>query len=192
MRRTPTARRRAALTALALTLLTAGCSNTVDDATPSNSPSATPTYPTLAVDEARARAKTTASDLYDMIALPKAKVTERGPAVSPCDEDPDHLYKTRHPWSVYGVSEADLKAAFERLHAALPEKGWKVVSYGEENSAAKSLALTADSDALRFSVNARLLISTPTNPDEKNPLLAVTVVSGCWRAPAGTDLHAAY
>ncbi|HEY8982548.1 MAG TPA: hypothetical protein VIU15_23535 [Streptomyces sp.] len=189
MRRT----RAVALTALALTLLTAGCSNTVDDATPTDSASESAgTYPTLPVDEARARAKTAASDLYDMIALPKAKVTERGPAVSPCDEDPDHLYKTRHPWSVYGVSEADLKAGFERLHAALPEKGWKVVSYGEENSEAKSLSLTADSAGTRFSVNARLLVSTPTNPNEKNPLLAITVVSGCWRAPAGTDLHAEY
>ncbi|KND31434.1 hypothetical protein [Streptomyces acidiscabies] len=162
-----------------------------DKSTPSASASAT-TYPTLAVDEARSRAKTTASDLYDMIALPKAKVTQRGPAISPCDEDPTHLYKTRHPWSVYGVSEAELKAGFERLHQALPKQGWKVVSYGEENSEAKSLSLTADSGKDRFSVNAVLIVSTPTNPHEKEPLIAVTVVSGCWRAPKGTDLSAEY
>ena len=41
-------------------------------------------------------------------------------------------------------------------------------------------------------MNAVLLVSTPTNPHEKDPLLAVTVVSGCWRAPTGTDLNTQY
>lgn len=149
-------------------------------------------YPTLDVDKARDKAKAASSAIYEMIGIPKGKATERGPAISTCDEDPEHLYKTRHPWSVYGVSEDDLKAGFQRLREELPKKGWKIVDYGPNNSKAKSLSLTADSEKDRFSVNAVLIVSTPTNPHEQDPLLAVTVVSGCWRAPKGTDLNTQY
>lgn len=149
-------------------------------------------HPTLDLDRARDKAKAASSEIYEMIGIRKGKVTERGPAISTCDEDPDHLYRTRHPWSVYGVSEGDLKAGFERLRKELPQKGWKIVAYGHEHSEAKSLFLTAVSGKDRFSVNAVLVVSTPTNPHEKEPLLAVTVVSGCWRAPEGTDLSTRY
>ena len=190
------------LTAAALTvfLLTAGCSKTVDNngysasTHQSSGPEAEPDskYPTLDVDKARDKAKAASSAIYEMIDIRKGKVTEPGPSISTCDEDPEHLYKTRHPWSVYGVSEDDLKAGFQRLREELPKKGWKIVDYGPNNSEAKSLSLTAASEKDRFSVNAVLIVSTPTNPHEQDPLLAVTVVSGCWRAPKGTDLSTQY
>ncbi|MEV6803750.1 hypothetical protein [Streptomyces sp. NPDC051132] len=184
--------------AFAVSLVTAGCSATVDDN--GHSPSAHATsgegtgagHPTLDVDKARAKAKAVSSAIYDMIGIDRGRATERGPAVSLCDEDPEHLYKTRHPWSVYDASESDLKAGFQRLREELPKKGWKIVHYGPENSEAKSLALTADSQRDRFSVHAVLMVSTPGNPREKEPLLSVTVVSGCWRAPEGTDLGTRY
>ncbi|MEU3409977.1 MULTISPECIES: hypothetical protein [unclassified Streptomyces] len=144
------------------------------------------------MDKARDKAKTVSSQVYDMIGIGEGKATERGPAVSLCDEDPEHLYKTRHPWSVYDVSEDELKAGFQRLREELPRKGWKIVDYGPDNSEAKSLSLTADSEKDRFSVHAVLIVSTPSNPEEKEPLLSVTVVSGCWRAPEGTDLGTQY
>ncbi|MEU6536871.1 hypothetical protein [Streptomyces sp. NPDC047000] len=150
-------------------------------------------HPTLEVDEARAKAKGVSSAIYEMIGAHQGKVTERGPAVSTCEgQDSRHFYLTRHPWSVYDASEDELKAGFQRLREELPKKGWKIVDYGPNNSEAKSLSLTADSEKDRFSVNAVLIVSTPTNPHEKDPLLAVTVVSGCWRAPEGTDLNTQY
>lgn len=183
---------------LTISFITAGCSKTVDDnghspsAHGSFSEKADSTYPTLDVDKARDKAKAASSEIYDMIGIHKGKATERGPAVSLCDEDSEHLYKTRHPWSVYGVSEDELKAGFQRLREELPKKGWKIVDYGPANSEAKSPSLTADSEKDRFSVNAVLMVSTPSNPHEKEPLLSVTVVSGCWRAPEGTDLGTQY
>ncbi|MEU9402720.1 hypothetical protein [Streptomyces sp. SID4985] len=41
-------------------------------------------------------------------------------------------------------------------------------------------------------MNAVLMVSTPSNPHEKEPLIMVNVVSGCWRAPKGTDLNTQY
>ncbi|WP_171110005.1 MULTISPECIES: hypothetical protein [unclassified Streptomyces] len=140
------------------------------------------------MDEARERAKTVSSEIHDMIGIRKGEVTKRGPGVSTCEDDPEHLYKTRHPWSLYGVPEEDLKQGFQRLRDALPKNGWKIVDYGPNSSKAKSLELTADSETEPYSVNAVLIVSTPTNPNEKQPLLAVTVVSGCFRAPEGTKL----
>ncbi|MFF4489777.1 hypothetical protein ACFY0F_25315 [Streptomyces sp. NPDC001544] len=162
-------------------------------ATPQTSGSATASgHPTLDVDKAREKAKSASSAIYEMIGLRKGKATEPGPSITPCDEDPDHLYKTFHPWSVYGVSEDDLKAGFQRLREELPKRGWKIVEYGPNKSKAKSLSLTADWDKERFSVHAVLMVSTPTNPHEKEPLIMVNVVSGCWRAPKGTDLNTQY
>ena len=158
----------------------------------SSSSEAASRLPTLDVDKARDKAKAASSAIYEMIDMRTAKVTEPGPSVSTCDEDPEHLYKTMHPWSVYGVSEDELKAGFQRLREELPKKGWKIVDYGPNKSQAKSLSLTADSEKDRFSVNAVLIVSTPTNPHEKKPLIMVNVVSGCWRAPEGTDLNTQY
>ncbi|ARP70920.1 hypothetical protein LK07_15380 [Streptomyces pluripotens] len=162
--------------------------------TPTSSDSKTDSeHPTLDVDRARDKAKAVSSAIYEMIGTHKGKVTERGPAISACEgKDPQHFYMTRHPWSVYDLSEDDLKASFQRLRDALPKKGWKIVDYGPNNSDAKSLSLTADSETDRFSVKAVLVVSTPTNSHEKDPLLAITIVSGCWQAPKGTDLNSAY
>ncbi|OKJ67245.1 hypothetical protein AMK29_11535 [Streptomyces sp. CB02261] len=125
-----------------------------------------------------------------MIGLPQGKTTPGGASASTCAEDPEHLFRIRHPWSVYDVSEEELKQGFERLHQALPAKGWKVVSYGPNNSEARSLELTAESEKEHFAVNAELWVGS-TDPKKKN-LIGLTVVSGCFRAPEGTDLKGLY
>lgn len=171
---------------LCLTTLATGCSmNGTDD---TDDLGYTPT--TLEVERARTRTKEVSSEIFDMIGLPRAKTTPGGASASTCEEDREHLFKIRHPWSVYDVSEAELKQGFERLRQALPTKGWKVVSYGPNNSKAKSLELTADSEEERFSVNAELWVGS-TDPKKKN-LILVNVVSGCFRAPEGTDLNGLY
>ncbi len=127
-----------------------------------------------------------------MIGIKDGKVTKPGPGIRPCDNDPDHLYSTAHPWSVYGVPEDELKDGFQRLKAHLPDHHWKVVTYGPNTSKAKTLELTADYEKDRFSLNAELRVSSPTAGPEKNPLILVNVVSGCFRAPKGTKLDQEY
>ncbi|MEU0399260.1 hypothetical protein ABZ318_03250 [Streptomyces sp. NPDC006197] len=190
-RQTPTAparrraRRPAALGALllCLTTLATGCSmSDADDL------GYTPT--TLDVDDARTRTKELSSEIFDMIGLPQGKTTPGGAGASVCQEDREHLFSIRHPWSLYDVSEDELKQGFERLHQALPAKGWKIVSYGPNNSKARTLELTADKENEHFAVNAELWVGSK-DPKQKN-LIAVTVVSGCFRAPEGTDLTNLY
>jgi len=36
------------------------------------------------------------------------------------------------------------------------------------------------------------MVSAPPHPHEEDPRLSVDVVSGCWRAPKGTDLNTQY
>ncbi|MFI6350727.1 hypothetical protein [Streptomyces sp. NPDC050560] len=146
--------------------------------------------PTLSVEKAREKASSLSSQILDMIAVKEGKVTEPGPGISACDEDPDHLYKAYHPWSIYQVGPEELKAGFQRLKDRLPGHGWKIVDYGPDSSPNKNLELTADSRTERFSVNASLQVTGESG--KKEPLLSVTVVSGCFRAPKGTDLNTVY
>ncbi|MEU2062165.1 hypothetical protein [Streptomyces sp. NPDC013455] len=147
---------------------------------------------TLDVDTAKARAKAVSSQIYELIDMRTAKVTQPGPRIATCDQDPEHLFQTVHPWSVYGVSEDELKAGFQRLKEGLPEKGWKIVQYGPNKSKDRTLEMTADSRTEPFSVNVELWVSSPAAGQEKEPKILVNVVSGCWRAPKGTDLNTQY
>lgn len=171
-----------------------GCSHTMDrsDASPSGHKTGGSQATTLDVDKAKEKAKAVSSQIYELIGIPTGKVTKPGPSISTCDPDPAHLYKTVHPWSVYDVSEDELKAGFQRLKEGLTAKGWKIVQYGPNKSKDQTLELTADSRTGPFSVNAELWVSSPTAGHEKDPKILVNVVSGCWRAPRGTDLDAQY
>ncbi|MDH2392751.1 hypothetical protein QCN29_29015 [Streptomyces sp. HNM0663] len=147
----------------------------------------TPT--TLAVDELRSRTRSVSSQIHDVIGIKGGKTTEPGPGISTCEEDPEHLFTSRHPWSVYQVSQDELKQGFQRLRENLPKNGWKIVEYGPNNSKAKTLELTADSEKDRYSINATLNVGGPA---DEAPRITVYVVSGCFRAPEGTDLNGVY
>ncbi|MFI7387461.1 hypothetical protein [Streptomyces sp. NPDC049813] len=143
---------------------------------------------TMTVDKARDKAGEVSSQILDLIGIKDGKVTEPGPRISPCKEDTEHLFSASHPWSVYGVSEDELTAGFQRLRKSLPGHGWKIVAYGPNKSKAKTLELTADSTKHRFSVNAELWVSNPATGKEPEPKILVHVVSACYRAPKGTKL----
>lgn len=173
---------------LALAVASTGCAKDMDDL------GYTPT--TLGVEEARKKTMAVSSQIFDLIGIKNGKATETGAGVSPCKEDPDHLFSSRHPWGIDGVSDEELTQGFARLKERLPRHGWKIVQYGPNNSAAKTLELTADSEKERYSVNAELLVANDSAKDhpsatEKSSIL-VTVVSGCFRAPEGTDLNGIY
>ncbi|MFJ1748257.1 hypothetical protein ACIOJD_18710 [Streptomyces sp. NPDC088116] len=170
---------------LALATLTTGCSKDMDDL------GYTPT--TLGVEEARTKTKAVSSQIFDLIGIKQATTTEPGPGVSTCEQDPEHLFLSRHPWSLYGVSEAELKQGFQRLKENLPKHGWKIVEYGPNSSAAKTLELTADSEKEHYSLNAELRVDTDSSKNAPSanarPSIQIRVVSGCFRAPEGTDLN---
>ncbi|MEU0049975.1 hypothetical protein [Streptomyces sp. NPDC006309] len=94
--------------------------------------SSRPKTATLDVEKAKEKAKAVSSQIYELIGIRTGKATQPGPSISTCDQDPEHLYKTVHPWS------------------------------------------------------------SPTAGREKDPKILVNVVSGCWRAPKGTDLGTQY
>lgn len=144
----------------------------------------------LDVGKARAKANHLSSQIYDLLGLKEGKVAGGGAGVSACDEDPGHLYRMRHPWSVYQVAPEKLEAGFRRLREALPRNGWKIVEDGHDTSANKNPQLTADSEKEPFSVNVSLHVTGPSGTAE--PMIQVRVVSGCYRAPEGTDLDKEY
>ncbi|MGA6169147.1 hypothetical protein ACPEIF_02665 [Streptomyces sp. NPDC012600] len=148
----------------------------------------TPT--TLGVEEARKQTMAVSSQIFDMIGIKNGTTTEPGAGVSPCKEDPDHLFSSRHPWGLHGVSAEELKQGFARLKESLPKQGWKIVEYGPNSSANKNLELTADSEKDHYAVNAELRVTGERG--KSKPSIQVRVVSGCFRAPEGTDLNGIY
>lgn len=181
-------RRRLALCVVAgvVALVMTGCSRDVTNEEGHDAGNtAEPT--TLAVDKARTKTNHLSSQILDMIEIKEGKVAGGGAGVSRCDEDPDHLYRMRHPWSIYEVAPDKLEAGFQRLRESLTKNGWKVVAYGPDTSANKNLELTADSEKEPFSVNASLHITGSSGTQQ--PMIQIRVVSGCFRTPKGTDLN---
>ncbi|WP_431042400.1 hypothetical protein ACQUSR_11105 [Streptomyces sp. P1-3] len=139
----------------------------------------------LGVDEARSKTKEVSSRILEMIDI-KGKVTEPGPGVSRCEEGSGgaELYKTRHPWSVYGISDESVERGMGNLRKRLPGKGWKIVKDGKANSKAQDPEIVAENKKEQFAVHFLGEKGTATG----DPMISVDVVSACFRAPAGTDL----
>lgn len=141
---------------------------------------------TREVEAAREDARSVSSQLLDVMDL-DGEVTEPGPGVSPCEgSDSDTRFTIRHPWSVHGVPVADMEAAMRRLKAGLPERGWKIVSYGPDRSKARNLQLVADYEHgdKHFSANVRLLDERDGDAGQRS-LINVSLVSACFQVPEG-------
>ncbi|WP_438494519.1 hypothetical protein [Streptomyces asiaticus] len=143
----------------------------------------------LDVDKARQKTREVSSRLLEMIEV-KGKVTESGPRIAPCDDEPDvkDLYVTRHPWSIYGLSEEEVIQGMENLRRGLPEHGWKILRDGKSNSRAQDPEILAENKKEKFAANFTALRKTASG----DTMIKVTVVSACYRAPAGTDLDSEY
>lgn len=139
-------------------------------------------------EAAREDAKTVSSQILNVIDL-NGKVTEPGPGIATCGpENSDTRFKVKHPWSVYDVPEEDMEAAMERLKKDLPERGWKIVSYGPNRSPARSLQLIADykHGHKQFSVNITFLDKRDKDGDSGHKsLINVNLVSACFEVPEG-------
>ncbi|WP_367124050.1 hypothetical protein [Streptomyces phytohabitans] len=123
---------------------------------------------------------TLSSNVLDMIAI-QGKVTEPGPMKYPCgpDEgDSDGLNRVRHPWSLYGVSNAKLQTGMENLERELPSHGWKIAKVGEDGSRNRNREILAVHDSTR----SQLEVAWLKGEDGHQALLEVTVYSRCFVA----------
>ncbi|MFI1971671.1 hypothetical protein [Streptomyces cinnamoneus] len=78
----------------------------------------------------------------------------------------------------------------EHLKVELPKQGWKVVSYGPDKSALKSIELIADSTKSKFSVNItfldkRKVVKGDPLTEIQTSGIKVDLVSACFRVPEG-------
>lgn len=170
-----------AVLSVAAWIILTGCSSVKDSG---SDPGSAPDVRNIS--EAREEARELSSVVLDVIDL-KGEVSKSGPGVSPCrDKDSDRFYTIHHPWSLTGVPVEDMKKAMERLRKSLPEKGWKIVSYGPDVSPSKSIELVADSTKKKFSISIRLLDRTKrANPGSLKALISVDLTSACFQVPKG-------
>lgn len=128
------------------------------------------------------RTKKVSSQILDLIAV-KGKVSEPGPTSTECGDgkDPDKYFRMLHTWSMTPEAKdrPKLARAMENLKESLPERGWKIKSYGPDRSRNRNLALVADHDKKKFSVNIT------HNAKDDPPHLIVSVISGCYQVPEG-------
>jgi hypothetical protein len=109
------------------------------------------------------------------------------PDAAPC-EGVDHGFRVRHFWSMYGPSADALKQALDRLHKALPAKGWKVVRFEPAKSEAKQLQLDLEHEKDHHTARIELLLpSTYKNPSkwekQNRDSLSVSLTSPCYVDP---------
>ncbi|MGW7520813.1 hypothetical protein ACWGJ2_35055 [Streptomyces sp. NPDC054796] len=187
----------AALTALALTALTTGCSGmngTEDDG---------PAPRVREIEGPREEARKLSSQLYELLRV-KGRASEGGPGVSPCEgRDTETFYRIVHPWSLSAKSPDELKTAMAGLKEDLPRHGWKIVEEGRSSNANRTPYFMADSTRKRFTLKVTLEGRTEAAPSpspsqsgagepeggvpsgDTEPLLSFHLVSDCYQVPEG-------
>ncbi|MCA6095047.1 hypothetical protein LE181_23105 [Streptomyces sp. SCA3-4] len=143
------------------------------------------------IEIAQRQAKDLSSQILESMGL-RGRTSNPGPGVAVCEErDSKYFYRIHHPWSLWGPPVSDMKSAMDRLKVNLPERGWKVTSYGaNESSAAKSLELTADAPGQKFAINVTLFNKDQSGEFDgprasKESRIMVDLVSECFRVPEG-------
>ncbi len=133
--------------------------------------------------DAAAAVKKASAELRGLTGV-EGKPSEGLPGITQCPgKDPARYFQVFHPWSFYPASNDRLDEAMERLKAALPEHGWKVVRYGPDTSRSKNLGLSADHGAKKYGVT---VVQMKKNDP---PKLSLTVVSGCYEVPEGEEVE---
>ncbi|MER6022248.1 hypothetical protein [Streptomyces anulatus] len=134
--------------------------------------------PVRASSEVQDEVEKVSSSILEILSL-KAKMTEAGAMISPCEGG---MVRAHHPWGIYGPPAEKLEEAMERLRGQLPKKGWKIVKDGPDDSQGKGPQIVADSADGKFSVDARFHGRQSDDPAQ----LEVTVQSACFRPEAGS------
>ncbi|GAB2924804.1 hypothetical protein [Streptomyces mayteni] len=162
---------------LFLSAATVACSD-VDDA---QSGEGSASLTVRSVEDARADARGLSSSILDLSGV-QGRVSEPGPRVTTCEEDPDRerLYRIRHSWSITETSAESLAAGMDRLRSQLPQEGWEVVEEGELNNAERTPRILFENNEVEYAANVTL-----EGGDSDAPLLVVTLVSACFSTPEG-------
>ncbi|MFF2377143.1 hypothetical protein ACFVUW_22435 [Streptomyces xiamenensis] len=163
---------------LGLLFLSGGCSLMPDDSEAASGGEARRTV--KSIEDARVETREISSRVLDIVAV-RGDVSEPGPGVDVCGDDPDSdvLYKMYHSWSVSGVARDVLEEGMGRARRDLPEEGWNIVEDGEKNNANRSPRILFEHDEVQYAINMTLFGSAD------DPLLSVSLVSGCFRTPEG-------
>lgn len=167
------------MAAAALLLTSCGVGGSVDGSSPPDGVDYIPKTRYLGPEEKQVTSLS--RKILDVMDV-EGRVTKSGPAASRCpyikENDKDY-YVVRHPWSLYGAPDRSLQKGMEHLRAQLSDHGWKITRDGK--------APTKDQDPELFAVDhenqhkmhaVRLRAAT-----SKEPLIAVTVVSRCFKRP---------
>ena len=110
----------------------------------------------------------------------KAKVTEPGPNVTPCQSeggDSGKLYRVRHPWSAYGVGNDVMEKGMANLREGLPKEGWKIEKVGNDGSRNKNMQILTVHEKTRSQAEITWLKGL----DGNEPLIEVNLYSRCYR-----------
>ncbi len=167
------ARTAAVAVSVAVVVSLAGC-GTEDDRVPFAG--------TRKQSDADEQTKKVSSGILDLIPV-QGKVSEPGPTSTECGggKDPHKYFRMLHTWSMTPEAKdrPKLAEAMKDLKKSLPERGWEVKSFARDSSRNRNLALVADHDKKKFSVNVT------HNAKDDPPHLVVSVISGCYRVPEG-------
>lgn len=143
----------------------------------------------LGVQEARDRASELSSRILDLMGV-KGKVTEPGSGVSVCPADPEkkRLYRIRHPWALYGASDASLGEGMENLRKGLSEDGWKIISDETAESRDQDPVIRAEHEEMKYALD----VVWERKTAEHEPQISVTLLSACFKTPEGESPQGEY
>ncbi len=127
-------------------------------------------------DPARTKTREVSSRLLEMAGV-KGRVTESGMSATLCDTYADDRFAMEHSWSLYGLTGDQVDTGMETLRHALGENGWKIIRQSKTNSVDQHPEIYAVNETEHFSVEA-----TALQGGGKEPMLAFTVHSACYRA----------
>ncbi|MGW8849325.1 hypothetical protein ACWGNE_16230 [Streptomyces xiamenensis] len=199
-RRRPAAPATAVLAILtALTALTTGCggatmttndghdgqsehgANGAHEAAPGEGDGAAPVAE-KPVETARQETRALSERLLELAApADGATVTDPGPGVDMCEEDPERerLFTMYHAWGLHRLPRQELEQAMDRLRQGLPAQGWTIVEDGVLTNANRSPHLLLENAALHFAADITLAGQGDTSQ------LQITLQSACFSTPQG-------
>ncbi|MFI8851214.1 hypothetical protein ACIGW3_13650 [Streptomyces sp. NPDC053499] len=145
-----------------------------------------PEYESRTEESAQDHTEEVSSRIRDLIDI-AGKTTEPGALVDGFADCPggDNTFRVRHAWSIYELPRAELRAGMDRLRERLPENGWKISKDGPDGSPNNNPEIVASRPEDGFFLKASLRL----RPDGSSapPLLAVTLVSPCYRNASDDD-----
>ncbi|CAL9542107.1 hypothetical protein SUDANB171_04240 [Streptomyces sp. enrichment culture] len=134
------------------------------------------------VETAREETRALSERLLELAApADGATVTDPGPGVDVCEEDPERerLFTMYHAWGLHRLPREELEQAMDRLRQGLPAQGWTVVEDGVLTNANRSPRLLLENDALHFAAD----ITLAGRGDASQ--LQITLQSACFSTPEG-------